>query len=350
MNFKKYIIFIVVFVIIALIGGANKEKENPISGILDFDFLKPCEAINVRKLYLAIDEKYQLPDAGYKSDDNNVVRVVGDKLIGTGVGKASVKYNCETIEVEVTDMISAPIIDENKPLVPCGQFSKEDNEFLDAILKSRVEEAGFGTRAGAVAAGRFLLLQFPYHMKYFAENGRLGKGEGTCDGEGRYYHYGLYLNEYKVEKENITKIVKGPAPWGCPIYSYPAGFNQYNSLDCSGFVTWCLYNGGHDPGDIGAGPSDDAYECSDLGEWKTIDEENLKNCKVGDLFAENGHISILIGKNNGLYYVAESNSYIDIRVRVSTAEELIASDFYAIIDMDEFYNHKDGNLTDFWLE
>lgn len=303
----------------------------------------PCEVVLHNKIYLAVGEKYTLDDIGYISANNTVADVEGDKVIGVKKGNITLSKDCNTYEIEVTDMITAPYISEEKEQLPCHKYTEEENEYLDEVLKSKINNAGYKTRAGAVEAGRFLLLQFPYHMSYFSENGRLP----YCDGEGRYYHEGLYLNPYKVEKENITAIINGPAEWGCPIFSNPAQINQLNSLDCSGFVTWCLVNGGFDPGDLGAGISE-AYDYSDIGPRHEITMESLDEVKVGDLFGEEGHIAILLGIKDGKYYIGESNLGIDIRIRISTKQELIDSAFYAWIDMEDFYNHQDGNLTNYW--
>lgn len=80
-----------------------------------------------------------------------------------------------------------------------------------------------------------------------------------ADGEGRYYHQGLYLTNSK--KNSIIASVSGPCIWGCPLYNweddleygYVWGVKKPNGLDCSGFVSWILYNGGFDPGDNGFG-------------------------------------------------------------------------------------------------
>ena len=338
-----YFIFSSLVIFIALTLGMSEIITN--MEFIEKEEIKECEIFDDKTIFLAEGEKY-LVEEGFVSEDESIVIVENNVIKGVKKGFTHVSKECASYKIVVTDMITAPYISETKDLMPCGTYSVTDNEFMDLVLKTKVMDVGYGTRAGAVEAGRFLLLQFPYHMKYFSENGRLS--DGTCDGEGRYYHEGLYLNEYKVDKENLHPIVNGPAPWGCTIYANPAAMNQYNSLDCSGFVTWCLRNGGLDPGDIGAGPGE-KFDCADLGENIKITDESLQKVKVGDLFAENGHISILIGKENGTFYIAESNSGIDIRVRVTNAEELKQSAFYAIIDMDEFYNHQDGKLTDMWL-
>lgn len=304
------------------------------------------DPIEHKKVYLAVGEYYRLDGDCYYSKNPGIAVVINERVKGISRGKTTLTDGISTYDIEVTDMITAPYISEKKQQLPCEFYTEEQNEYLDEVLRAKIDEKGYQTRAGAVEAARFLLLQFPYHMSYFSENGR----GNYCDGEGRYHFEGLYLNIYKVEKEGFQSIINGPVPWGCRMFSNPGNCYQINSLDCSGFVTWCLLQNGTDAGDIGAGPAYDVFDCSDLGENHEITMESLDEVKVGDLFAEDGHISILIGIKDGLYYIAESNLYIDIRVRISTKEELIKSDFYAWVDMDEFYNYQDGNLTNYWEE
>lgn len=301
------------------------------------------------KVYMAINEKYLLDDDGYFPADPSIVMVNGRIMTALSTGKTTLDNGNDTYEVEVTDMIYDPEVREERELLPCNIYSVEDNEYLDTILATKIKDRGYQTRAGAVEAARFLLLQFPYRMKYFSENGRLDGGYALCDGEGRYYHEGLYLNVYKAEKENFKAIIYGPEPWGCPMYSIPYEGDQYNSLDCSGFVAWVLKNGGFDPGDVGAGPDDEEYEMTDLGTMHPLTYDSLDEVRIGDLFSEPGHIAILIGKKDGIYYIAESNAYINVRVRVADKDDLMDSEFTDWIDMDEFYNHKDGDLTDYWI-
>ena len=348
-NKKKIAIVVVVTAIIIgcfilhKLSFMDKPVE-PDEPVIEEPVVSACDIEVHDKIYLAVGEEYKLEGEGYTSSNNEVAKISNNKVVGVGNGSVAITNECNSYEFEVTDLITAPYISEDKDLLPCDRYSVEENEYLDEILSTKIQAAGYKTRSGPVAAGRFLLLQFPYHMKYFAENGRLP----YCDGEGRYYHEGLYLNLYKVEKENITAIIHGPAQWGCRMYSVPAEKDQINSLDCSGFVTWCLVNGGFDPGDIGAGGKGLNSGYPTIGPQHEITMESLDEVKVGDLFAEDGHISILLGINDGKYYIGESNLGIDVRMRVSTKQELIDSEFYAWIDMDEFYNHLDGNINNYW--
>ena len=340
---KKIIIYIVLVIsLIVYVVLSSIKHEEPVEPVEPVeDVVEEVRDITIHeKVYIAPNESYKLDGEGYVSSNSEIAKIVDNEVVGVNTGNVAVFNENNSYEIEVTDIITAPYISTNKEKLPCNRYTQEENEYLDTILASKIKDVGYQTRAGAVEAARFLLLQFPYHMKYFSENGRLP----YCDAEGRYYHEGLYLNLYKVEKENITLTKYGPAPWGCTMFSSPAGINQINSLDCSGFVVWCLVNGGFDPGDKGAG----ALSSSAMGEIHKINKESLQQVKVGDLFAEEGHIAILIGIKDGVYYIAESNLGIDIQVRVSTMDELIKSNFYAWIDMDEFYNHQDGKLTNYW--
>ena len=40
----------------------------------------------------------------------------------------------------------------SKSYLPCGRYTKEENDLLDEILKDRINDAGYKTRAGVVAA------------------------------------------------------------------------------------------------------------------------------------------------------------------------------------------------------
>ncbi len=346
---KSYMMPILILIILSslfIMGFASRtnEAEEPEESETQEiqESAKPCEVKEHYKVYLGIDEVYVLDDIGYVSDDETIASVKTNRVTGHSIGKTVLRKDCNTYEVEVTDMITAPYISDTKPQLECGIYSIEDNEYLDEILKAKIAERGYRTRAGVVQAARFLVLQFPYHMNYFNENGRLP----YVDGEGRYYHEGLYLNSYKSEE--LSKTLKGPQCWGCPIYSIPLGRSIRNSLDCSGFVSWCLINGGFDSGDLGAGPMAGVTDLSDLGEKIRISDESLEEVRVGDLFSANGHIGILIGMKDDVYYIAESDVGIDVRCKGYTKEDLYRSTFTAWVDMDEFYGYADGKMNRYW--
>lgn len=296
----------------------------------------------------------------FYADDENIAKIdENNNVIGLSNGETLLheKDSEKTVKVIVTDLITKAMIPtERKKIVPCNIYSDEENKLLDEILKNDVEIAGYGTRAGAVAAARFLTLKFKYRIPYFYENGRINdSGINKADGEGRYYHTGLYLSESK--KDDISVSFSGPAIWGCPLrnweddpyFGYKEGYLMPNGLDCSGFVSWALVNGGFDPGDIGAGETPDAYQMTDLGEFVKLTEEVLDSniIKAGDLFNYWGHISIIVGIKDGVYYVAESLPNFDgVDLRIYNKEEALDMFRYVVL-MDSYYKD-DGNYTEYW--
>ena len=264
-------------------------------------------------------------------------------------------------EVVVTDTIveMPKEFDTKKDFLPCEQFSEEQAQLLDEILAYRIAEAGYGTRAGAVAAARFLTLEFPYKIAYYFENGRLnGTGTHYVDGEGRYYHQGLYLSKSKYEQLVPGARLQGPKMWGCKMKSheddrdngYIPGGKYPNGLDCSGFVSWTLLNGGQDVGDGGAGESPAIKgQMTDTGEYKKLTQGmiNRGEVRVGDLLNIYGHIAIIAGDDGDNFYVAESlNNYRGVVLKKYSKKKVINWFPYVVL-MDSVYSG-DGNLTNMW--
>lgn len=300
----------------------------------------------------------------WKSSDENVVRVSADgTLWAIGTGEATITATTQnglsaTGNVIVSDLFQLPVIDNRKPIIPAYYYTEEQNDLLDAALKYSVDQAGYGTRSGPVAAARFLTMEFPWFIQYFYENGRLNNlpNRGHVDGEGRYYHIGLYLHESRYE--DISATLVGPAIWGAPLTNFEddgyfvPGQKYPNGLSCSGFVSWALLNGGFDVGDSGAGDyefRDD--DLCDLGERVPLTEQLMASgrVQVGDLIGEDGHIAIIIGFDDENIYIAES---LGRGVRVSVLERYVevvyAPDYDYVMLMDSVYGDDPGNLTDHW--
>lgn len=191
-------------------------------------------------------------------------------------------------------------------------------------------------------------MEFPYRINYFYENGR--QTTNNVDGEGRYYHEGLYLSETKYK--SITGTKTGPKMWGCPLYSNPVKKYADNGLDCSGFVSWALLNAGFDVKDVGAGFSVNS-DLTDFGELKTLSKDlaNSDIIKPGDLLHSNaagGHIAIIVGIDSEYYYVAQALWYDEVGVIISKYKKNnLSSSFTEVVLMDEYYAN-DGNLTYMW--
>lgn len=317
---------------------------------------EPTLILNTERVYLSIGESYSitsnLSNTKYETS-SDIVNVNGSVLTGLSVGTANLTATSnnltKSVEVIVTDLYTIPVINNKKEKLTCNEFTKEEETILDEALAFKIETVGLKTRAGVVAAARFLSIEFPYRIPYFYENGRLVNygDQDYADGEGRYYHEGLYLTENKFK--TIKASVNGPAAWGCPLYVDLFEREEKNGLDCSGFVSWALLNGGFDVGDVGAGIDPERTDdLDDLGEKMKVNESDFdpSKIKVGDLFSRYGHIGILIGKDNDTFYIAEALDY-DLHVLTMTSKEILESEWLYIILMDDLYK-KDGNLKEMW--
>ena len=289
-----------------------------------------------------------------------------DKLIAKNIGITDFVIKINNFKVYegkiniVKGLNIAPkAFNKNKQIVSCDSFNKEENDLLDKALEDRISSVGYKTRAGVVEAARFLTLEFEYRIPYFYENGRLRNyGVGRkVDGEGRYYHKGLYFSSSRYEI--ISNKFTGPGACGCKItqyqnasaYGFVSSKKYPNGLDCSGFISWVLLNGGFDVGDVGAGDiisrKDDLY---DLGEKKYLNDELLNSgmVKVGDLIAYSGHMAIIAGiDSEGDYYIAESLPQFKGVVLNKYDKNRLKNTFTHIMLMNSVYV-KDGNITNMW--
>lgn len=334
------------------------------------------DSINKDTIYLAVGGKKQyistlLGDSNklkYNISNNDVINVSSSGEIVAlkeGTSKIIVLYEdiSFTSNVVVTSLITNDILkndfDFSKPELECGYYSKDDNDLLDKILIDRINDAGYKTRAGAVEAARFLVLEFPYKISYFYENGR--QTTNNVDGEGRYYHEGLYLHESRYN--NLTGSYMGPKIWGCPLYSEPAGRNIDNGLDCSGYISWALLNAGFDVKDVGAGFSG-PLDLTDYGDVERFTNSLIKSkkIKVGDLVHSEhsgGHIGMIIGIDNDYFYIAQAlwndadhkltkkdPNVMAVQITKYSYSEIV-NIFPHVILMDNYYV-EDGNLTNMW--
>jgi hypothetical protein len=302
-------------------------------------------------------------DITWKVQDANIAQVDSDGTVtALNYGTTYVEAISSTgtigkTKVIVSSYITKPAINSKKSYLSCNQFTSSEAEMLDSALLDRIESAGYGTRAGVVAAARFLTLEFNFRVHYFFENGRL-ENYGPymkVDGEGRYYHKGLFLSTDNYN--SLSHSFEGPAMWGCNLKNYTtqsgwvSGKLYPNGLDCSGFVTWALLNGGFDVGDIGAGASSKTYDLDDIGKKVNITDKlmNSGQVKVGDLIGNNGHMAIIAGWDNNNYYIAESlDTTKGVVMTTVPKNKLVGKSIYKyIILMDDIYK-EDGNLTNMW--
>ena len=305
----------------------------------------PCEVESSSLIYLAVNETYDIEGGDLETDDESVVSVEEGRIVALSAGKAQVRQDCHTYIVYVSDLYTAAYLNMEKDYLPENRYTDEENKYLDRVLEYLIEEAGYRSRAAAVEAARFLTLRFPYKLNYFYENGRLEEDHYDVDGEGRYYHKGLYLSPYKQRAISQDEEAQY---WGSEIYEWETDTYSPNGLDCSGFITWALYNAGYDCGDIGAGPSQDVLDLTDLGSMVYIDEVDLGEVRCGDLVGLDGHIGMIIGMDEDRIYIAESYWVNDLQVRIYDYDEFIEdSEWEYVVRMDSYYLN-DGNYTDMW--
>lgn len=418
---KKIVLFLMVILIVGIIGTASyflladKKPNDPNKPTTtatkkkngkdkDYSFSTTIDALDT--YYLALNGKKTMSityntDANYDNkiewsiadesiitiDENNCIHGIKNGTTTlTGVLKNGFKrvYN-----IMVTDLIVPPKVNHKKTPLPCERYTQEEADLLDKILASRVQEGGEGSRGGVLAAARFITLEFPYLIKYFNENGRMpyksSSGNNVSiktavDGEGRYYHKGLYLHKSKFESlyKNPTTgnpyTKQGPAIWGCKLYDEFVGKMKANGLTCSGFVTWAMYNGGFDVGDIGAGTLGYEKELYKLGPHHEITREYIdgKTYKVGDYIARQGHAALIIGISDNAIYVAEelprvsigaggSSGNLDLNAYVYGKYDnqtplpghnkkgiLVDGNLKFVIEMSDIYPNGDGWYTDMW--
>ena len=317
------IISIIIFIISCFIAYDvinRKEEIHFIPTITEIDDGVKSIKFKVDMFYLAIGESEKLnydiesSTDDYKltwsSENEDIVAISDGKIIGVNLGTSVVTLKSESgkkaeVSVTVTDLIRKPELDDKKKFLPCHAYTEEEAHIIDEALRTRVLNKGEGTRAALIETIRFMTLSFKYKVSYFYENGRMHEsGVRKADGEGRYYHKGLYLSEDKFK--DIKASHKGPAIWGCPLTNlhdhnrYKPGAKMPNGLDCSGFVTWSLYNSGLDVGDIGAGINDRHKDMSDVGEMHSLTYKyaNSGDYKVGDVIARWGHTALIAGKDS----------------------------------------------------
>lgn len=374
MKKASLIISIIIFIISCFIAYDvinRKEEIHFIPTIKEIDDGVKSIKFKVDTFYLAVGESEKLnydiesSKDDYKltwsSENEDIVSISDGKIVGVNLGTSVVTLKSESgkkaeVSVTVTDLIRKPELDDKKKFLPCHVYTEEEAHIIDEALRTRVLNKGEGTRAALIETIRFMTLSFKYKVSYFYENGRMHEsGVRKADGEGRYYHKGLYLSEDKFK--DIKASYKGPAIWGCPLTNlqdhnrYKPGAKMPNGLDCSGFVTWSLYNSGLDVGDIGAGINDRYKDMSDVGEMHTLTYEyaNSGDYKVGDVIARWGHTALIAGKDSEYLYIAES-LLKGVRIEKVSYKNPNSSlyKYYAYINkMDNEYS-KNDDYTDMW--
>jgi cell wall-associated NlpC family hydrolase len=185
----------------------------------------------------------------------------------------------------------------NKLLLSTGSVSNGfDAKHYQDLLDKKINSAT-GTRAKVVAAAIFLATDFP-RLNYFWGGGHDAIATGIDSTWGT-------LKTVTAEGNKHT------------------GEDISNSLDCSGYVSWSLKNGGYNITECKS--SDDLKK---FGTDTSITSTDTTTIKTGDLGWRKGHIGIVVavdGNNITFAHCAGSREGMDITTMDATTG-LIVSD------------------------
>ena len=197
---------------------------------------------------------------------------------------------------------------------PLSEFLKKHGSSLEQFnqtISSNVRSNGCGTRAGVVAAAVTMI-------------GEIAK----YDGKKMPYFWGGG-HEGKTEKNPFAN-----GEWGSNKCSTFANNIHYNrcGLDCSGFVSWALYNGGFKM----------VYKTASgfvgLGNRVPL-SSSQPVVAAGDLLASDGHVMLVVGVDTAgkKYKVAEAKGN-DYGIVFSTVSYSVRDGYYGV-NMSSFYNN-----------
>lgn len=179
---------------------------------------------------------------------------------------------------------------------------------FNGLISSNVQNSGYGTRAGVVAAAVTLIAELGnnYNVKipYYWGGGHGRMIEGA-DGN-----------------------------WGsssCHTYANGQSYN-YCGLDCSGFVAWAIYNGGFNVAARSAG----SFQNLPGAERVTLSSGSAV-LQPGDLMESNSHVVLVVDVIDGGYVVAEAAGN-STGVKFSTKR--FGANGYWGVNMDGFYEQQ----------
>ncbi|MGN0966158.1 MAG: SpoIID/LytB domain-containing protein [Candidatus Coprovivens sp.] len=197
---------------------------------------------------------------------------------------------------------------------PLDQFLEDNGTSLEEfnkLIADNVDDAGFGTRAGVVAAAVTLI-------------GELGD------------NYGVKVPYYWGGGHYDGVIIGAHHYWGsdpdCTTYANNQTYD-YCGLDCSGFVPWAIKNGGFGMNQMLAGDFKNIK-----GAEKVTLKSNQAVLQPGDLLESEGHIVLVVGidEDTNEYICAEAagNQYGVLFMR----RPFNPSGYWGV-NMDGYYNN-----------
>ena len=192
-------------------------------------------------------------------------------------------------------------------------------EDINKNIKTEVINSGVGTCEGVVTAATSLinsLLKYDVKLPYISSV----TSSPSIDGQafGKYNGYGI----------NPTWGTEGKWWSEYQRYYYQTG------LDCSGFISWALHNGGYKYQEL--------HSSSFLNLGKNYSMSDYTG-KAGDLLWRKGHIALILGVEDDGYVIAQEaggeNGLVVSKTSFNGVDSVEEKDFTTIVDMTDYYNN-----------
>lgn len=283
------------------INKVNLQKKY--SNNLFPDILNKQEYPEINYDETPIDIKDQLVDTNYTNSTiiNNKENKILGKVFEKTITSQQDKFRLAQLKREFISKITS--------------LQPGSVEYRNTILQYRIDiSGGIGTRSAVVAAATYL----------------------SEEEEIPYFWGGKYSEKGVNTKWNTQQ----PIPSSGSDIQFE-GVNWPYGLDCSGFVTWAIINGGYQ--------MDVSYTGAYLDYIKpityTFNVDNLKSGKIkaGDLLYRDGHIAIITELDNlkGTIKVAEEKgAKYGMVVTNTTIDDFVNTNKYSdIYSMEEYYNN-----------
>lgn len=215
----------------------------------------------------------RLASEGHTYDEILSIHYGGGSISGATCSSGNIDYGDYVLSSEGHTILHEPL----------DSFLEKQGTSLEAfnsLIAKNVQKAGYGTKAGVVAAAVTLIAELGnnYNVKvpYYWGGGH---ADGVVDGALGY--------------------------WGstqCHTYANNQSYN-YCGLDCSGFVPWAIKNGGFNMAQMLAG------NFQNLSGAQRVSLSNGPVIEPGDLLESSGHIVLVVGieESSGSYICAEAS-------------------------------------------
>ncbi len=199
--------------------------------------------------------------------------------------------------------------------IACGIHNRDNLNKLNDELKNKINSAGLGTREAVVAAARYLISESGVKVPYWYGGKTAVKG---------------FDPEWGCGKAITDKTGTDVQPPGS---IHPFG------LDCSGLVAWAIHNAGFKYNTIKHGSANQKNFTNQL---VTINSNNLKKVKPGDLAWREKHIGVIVSVNPSKceYTVAEAQG-AKYGINLTT-NSCYKNRFSHIVLMDQYYNNSNN--------